>query len=182
MALSAYVSEKTIDLLTKYGYSFCVMLLNPDSYLGTSTLYALKQEHEPESLTAREATHHMKEEFLNKARENLKAAQICFENGLYNACANRSYYAALQAAVAALADKGITRAAIDHKWVQADFSEMLVNRRKIYPAKLKSYLREMQILRNNADYKAADVSKKKVRIWLSCAQEMVACIEKELKL
>ncbi|OQX20714.1 MAG: hypothetical protein BWK80_35515 [Desulfobacteraceae bacterium IS3] len=39
-------------------------------------------------------------EFLNKAEENLTAAQICFENGLYNACANRAYYAALHAAVA----------------------------------------------------------------------------------
>jgi len=36
-------------------------------------------------------------EFLNKAEENLTAAQICFENGLYNACANRAYYAALSA-------------------------------------------------------------------------------------
>ncbi len=37
-----------------------------------------------------------KNEFLTKAKENLRAAQICFENGLYNACANRFYYAALQ--------------------------------------------------------------------------------------
>jgi len=36
-------------------------------------------------------------EFLNKTKENLTAAQVCFENGLFNACANRAYYAALQA-------------------------------------------------------------------------------------
>ena len=45
----------------------------------------------------------MKSEFLAKAKENLTAARLCFENGLYNACANRTYYAALQAAIAALA-------------------------------------------------------------------------------
>ncbi len=48
----------------------------------------------------------MKTEFLAKAEENLTAAQVCFENGLFNACANRAYYAALHAAVAALAHKG----------------------------------------------------------------------------
>ena len=38
-------------------------------------------------------------EFLTKAQENLKAAQLCFDHELYNACANRIYYAALHAAV-----------------------------------------------------------------------------------
>jgi len=33
--------------------------------------------------------------FFEKAKENLASAQICFDNGLYNACDNRSYYAAL---------------------------------------------------------------------------------------
>ncbi len=31
----------------------------------------------------------METEFLEKAEENIKAAQVCFDNGLYNACANR---------------------------------------------------------------------------------------------
>ncbi len=48
----------------------------------------------------------MKTEFLARAEENLTAARICFENGLYNACANRAYYAALHTAVAALAHRG----------------------------------------------------------------------------
>jgi len=41
----------------------------------------------------------MKIEFLNKANENLTAAKICFDNGLYNACANRAYYSALHSAI-----------------------------------------------------------------------------------
>ena len=36
----------------------------------------------------------MKTEFLTKAKENLTAAQVCFDNELFNACANRAYYAA----------------------------------------------------------------------------------------
>jgi uncharacterized protein (UPF0332 family) len=52
--------------------------------------------------------------FFLKAKENLTAARICFDAGLYNACANRAYYAALQAVIAALAHNGIHRDRIDH--------------------------------------------------------------------
>ncbi|OQX23822.1 MAG: hypothetical protein BWK80_24025, partial [Desulfobacteraceae bacterium IS3] len=45
-------------------------------------------------------------EFLSKAKENLKIAQLSFDNECYNACANRSYFASFQAAVAALAAHG----------------------------------------------------------------------------
>jgi hypothetical protein len=47
------------------------------------------------------------EEFIHKARENLKAAELLFENGLYNASANRAYYAALHFAISILAKMGI---------------------------------------------------------------------------
>jgi len=82
----------------------------------------------------------MKAEFLSKAKENLAAASVCFENDLYNACANRAYYAALHAVVAALVHAGIKRDKIDHGQVQADFSGDLIKRRKIYPSRFKSCL------------------------------------------
>ena len=123
----------------------------------------------------------MNTEFFNKAKENLKAAQICFDNGLYNACANRTYYATLHAAVAALAAQGIIRERIEPEWVHAEFSDKLVNRKKVYPAHLKSYLRDMQTERNIADYTVDSVSKKKAQRWLAKAQEMMTSIEKELK-
>jgi uncharacterized protein (UPF0332 family) len=119
-------------------------------------------------------------EFLNKAEENLTAAQICFDNGLYNACANRAYYAALHAAIAALAHRGIRRDKIDHGQVQADFSNELINRRKIYPAKLKSYLPDIQFVRNKADYTDGNVGRKVVSQLLSKVREMSGLIEKEV--
>jgi len=121
-------------------------------------------------------------EFLNKAKENLTAAQVCFDNGLFNACANRAYYAALQAAVAALVHRGICRDKIDHGQVQADFSGELIKRRKIYPAKLKSYLPDMQLVRNQADYTAKQISRKVARLWLSNLEEMLRLIGKEIEL
>ncbi len=51
----------------------------------------------------------MTTEFFQKAKNNLNAAQLYFDNGFYDACANRAYYAALQAAVAALEDKGLKK-------------------------------------------------------------------------
>ncbi|OQX19474.1 MAG: hypothetical protein BWK80_36795 [Desulfobacteraceae bacterium IS3] len=122
----------------------------------------------------------MKTEFLAKAQENLTAARICFDNGLYNACANRAYYAALHAVVAALAHRGIKRDKIDHGQVQADFSGELINRRKIYPAKLKSYLPDIQFIRNKADYTDGNVGKKLVCQLLSKVREMFGLIEKEV--
>jgi uncharacterized protein (UPF0332 family) len=121
-------------------------------------------------------------EFLSKAKENLTAAQICFDNGLFNACANRAYYSALQAAVAALVHRGICRDKIDHGQVQADFSGELIKRRKIYPAKLKSYLPDMQLVRNQADYTAKQISRKVARLWLSNLEEMLGLIGKEIEL
>jgi uncharacterized protein (UPF0332 family) len=123
----------------------------------------------------------MKTEFFYKAKENLNVAQWCFDKGFYDACANRAYYAVLQASIAALADKGITRDKIDHKWVQAEFSSKLIHSRKIYPAKLKSYLPEMQSIRNYADYSDENVTRKKAFEQLSMAKEMLSLIEKELK-
>lgn len=122
----------------------------------------------------------MKEGFINKARENLRVAQISFDNGFYNASANRAYYSAFQATIFALADKGLTSSTNDHKWVQAAFSGELIKRRKIYPAKLKAYLMEMQTIRNQADYTDESVSKRLAHQQLSKAKEMFTLIEKEL--
>ncbi len=124
----------------------------------------------------------MKTEFFNKAQANLAVARMCLENGFYDACANRAYYAAFQAAIAALAERGIKRDKIGHGWVQAEFSEKLIKRQKIYPAKVKSYLMEMQIVRDRADYKSENISEKQAVQQINRANEMIALIQKELKI
>ncbi|MDM8517315.1 HEPN domain-containing protein [Desulfobacterales bacterium HSG16] len=123
----------------------------------------------------------MKYEFLDKAKENLAAAKICFDNGFYNACANRAYYAAFQAAVSALADRGIKREKLDHKWVQAEFNGKLIKRRKIYPGRMKSHLVKMQIVRDRADYSTQKVNKKAAQRQIGRVEDLITHIEKELK-
>lgn len=105
---------------------------------------------------------------------------MCFDNGFYDSCANRAYYAALQAAIAALEAIGQQRAKASHKQIQADFSEKLINRQKVYPARLKSYLMDMQGVRNQADYTNENISKKLAFQQLVKAKEMISAIEKEL--
>lgn len=121
----------------------------------------------------------MKDEFLSKAKENLTAAELLFDRSLFNASVNRAYFAAFQMAIAALADKGITSDDNDHKWVQSAFSNELVNRRKIYPGKFRSYLSDMQSVRNDADYRFIATSKKIAERQLSKAKEFLNIIEKE---
>jgi hypothetical protein len=75
----------------------------------------------------------------------------------------------LQAAIAALARHGIRRDKIDHGQVQADFSGELIKRRKIYPAKLKSYLPDMQLVRNQEDYGAEQISRTWKEIYYVCS-------------
>ncbi|MDM8536248.1 HEPN domain-containing protein [Desulfobacterales bacterium HSG17] len=123
----------------------------------------------------------MQNSFLAKAKENLRIAQISFEHKCYNACANRAYYAAFQGAVAALLDKGIKKEKLDHKRVQAGFSERLIKRQKVYPGRLKSYLMRMQLLRNTADYEYETVSKKDASVQLHKAEEMIELIKKEIE-
>ncbi|MCP4106162.1 MAG: HEPN domain-containing protein [Desulfobacteraceae bacterium] len=124
----------------------------------------------------------MKEEFLNKAKENLKIAQLSFDNKCYNACANRAYFSAFHAAIASLADKGfLPKGRNDHKWVQAEFNEKLIKRQKVYPSKIKAYLMEMQMIRNTADYEYQSVSKKDASEQIRRADEIFRLTKKEIE-
>ncbi len=101
----------------------------------------------------------MIQDFLAKAQENLHDAERALEEGRPNACANRAYYSAFQAAIAALAKENVLHSKNPHSWVQAQFAELLVKRRKRYPAAMASILMPMQELRDKADYKPLAVSK-----------------------
>jgi len=123
----------------------------------------------------------MKDEFLTKAKENIAAAELLFDNKLYNASANRAYYAAFHAAIAALAAIGIETDAISHPATQSKFNTELIYRRKVYPSRLKSYLKDLQDKRNRADYKAVFLSKTLASRQLRHAQEFVDIIKQEIE-
>lgn len=118
----------------------------------------------------------MVQEFLQKAEENLRITRLAFENGAYNASANRAYYASFHAAVAALAAEGLKKKGHPHDWVQAQFSGLLIRQRKLYPSAMKSYLVDMLEQREDADYSETMISKANARLQLKQATEFVTAV------
>ncbi len=102
------------------------------------------------------------EEYLEKAEESLAGAESEYINGRYNNSANRCYYAAFQAAVYALARAGIAppghEAEWGHEFVRSQFIGQLINRRKLYPASLRTVLEQNRALRQTADYRRDHVT------------------------
>jgi uncharacterized protein (UPF0332 family) len=115
-------------------------------------------------------------EFLAKAQENLRDAERAFEEERYNASANRAYYAAFQAAIAALAQENIMQDKNSHSWVQAQFSERLIKARKYYPVKLSSYLLDMQKVRDKADYKPNMTNQQSAKKQINQSKEFLSFI------
>jgi uncharacterized protein (UPF0332 family) len=92
--------------------------------------------------------------YLTKAYESLLTAESEFANGRYNSCANRTYYACFQAAIAAILTEGIRPVGQwNHQYVQAQFVGVLINKRKRYESELRRVLSDNQILRDKADYR-----------------------------
>ncbi len=118
----------------------------------------------------------MIQEFLDKASENLRDSERALEEERWNASANRAYYACFQAAIAALAEENTTHPKNPHSWVQSQFAELLVKRRKRYPAAMASYLMPMQELRDKADYKPLSVSKGEATKQVRMAREFLSTI------
>ena len=120
--------------------------------------------------------------YLEKAQENLAAAQSEFINGRCNSCASRAYYACFQAAIFALVRAGIHPSGRDDYWrhdfVQAEFNGQLVNRRKAYPAGLRTTLIQTYALRVRADYLRDRVSETQAGRTSDRAEEFVDTISR----
>jgi len=116
-------------------------------------------------------------DFKAKASQNLTVAEWCYQNGHYDACCNRAYYAMFQVAIAALANKGITPSQdhIDHTWVQSHFVKYFCNEHKIFP-KFRNYLLDAQTRRNQADYRPESLNQRKANQQLSWANEFVQTV------
>jgi len=77
---------------------------------------------------------------IAKAEESLKAAELCYNAGLYNSSASRAYYAMFQAAQVALEKAGFKRAEWSHTALRATFANELTRRRKLYSPFLACHL------------------------------------------
>lgn len=120
--------------------------------------------------------------FLEKARESLASAEDDLAKGRFNACARNAYYAAFQAAVAALASEGIRPSGHfwGHDFVAAQFAGSLIRRRKAYPGRLRSLLSDALETRTRADYSTGFINRRQASDTLKDVAMLVSLVEEKL--
>lgn len=103
-----------------------------------------------------------------------------FEAELYDPCTSRCYYAMFQMAVATVTKLGIRppkEGTYSHSWVQAVIAQEVIHRRKRMPRKFANYLPLVLELRQEADYKEVEVSRKKAEKALRMAMEFLEVLK-----
>ncbi len=122
------------------------------------------------------------ERYLRKARESLASAQADVRAKRYNSAANRAYYAAFQAAVAALISYSVKPEGRnwEHRYVNSQFSGKLIWRRELFKSGMAEVLDKLFDVRINADYKPDPVSAKHEERSVRVAREFVEEIEGKL--
>ncbi|MFQ5823872.1 MAG: HEPN domain-containing protein [bacterium] len=122
------------------------------------------------------------EVYLTKAENSLKAAQLCYENGLFDDAVSRAYYSILRASIALLVNLGfVPETKRIHHWVQAVFPRECVRRRKIVPKELVAYFTELHNERDIADYQTKFLSKKSAEKSIKKSHIFISVIQKEVK-
>ncbi len=118
--------------------------------------------------------------FLHRSAQNLQAAELLLNAALYDASANRAYYAAFDAAFVACLHFGVPIVP-DHAKVLSAFCGELVARRKIFPADMKKMLYDLQQNRIRADYGNAALSKNVAQTSMKTAITIVSTITEKIR-
>jgi uncharacterized protein (UPF0332 family) len=122
--------------------------------------------------------------FLAKARSNLEAAERDRSHRAFDPCVSRAYFAAFQAAIAALLALAEYRRRghyWDHGEIAAKFTRRLIRQRKIFSSDTASILDELKTRRHQADYSTTSMSEKIAERALDKARKLVELIEAALE-
>jgi len=112
-----------------------------------------------------------------RAKEDLKEAEILFEENSFRGAVSRAYYGFFEAAHAALITKGIT--AKTHAGVIAQFSLSFIKTKKI-PVKFIRFFKEAEKAREEADYQfLKEFKKEEAENIIKTTKEFIEVIEKE---
>src|SRR2546426_8828856 len=101
--------------------------------------------------------------FLAKAQSNLQAAERDQSHCAFDPCVSRAYFAAFQAAIAALlalADYQRRGQHWDHGEIAAEFTRRLIRQRKVFGGEIASILDDLKTRRHQADYSTVSMSDK----------------------
>jgi uncharacterized protein (UPF0332 family) len=118
-----------------------------------------------------------------KACQALSVAELAYKSGFYDEAVCRSYFAVLKAALALLASLGLqpkNTVRIGY-WVQANFANECIHRRKLMPAESARWLTELRNLRVQAEYTDEMMTERKARQAIKLAREFLAAVERRLK-
>jgi uncharacterized protein (UPF0332 family) len=123
------------------------------------------------------------ERYLRKARESLASAKADARAKRYNSAANRAYYAAFQAAVAALIHWRVRAAETDweHRFVAAEFSGRLILRRKVFVREFATTLPRLFQLRIRADYRPVETSSRAAAYAVRGADAFVSNVSENMQ-
>jgi uncharacterized protein (UPF0332 family) len=120
--------------------------------------------------------------YLSKARNSLRTAQSAYEQGDFDSCASRAYFAVLQAEIAALIKlTEFRQEQWRHERVQAEFNQRLIQARKVFPASLRSTHDDLIGRRHTADYTDQLISARTAERCLRKGAEMFTTIERVLE-
>lgn len=115
--------------------------------------------------------------YLAKAKNNLRTAQSAYEQGDFDSCASRAYFAVFHVEIAALVK--LTEFRQDrwgHDQVQAEFNRRLIRSRKLFSSSLRFIHNDLIGRRHIADYKDQHVGTRTAERCLKKAAEMVSTI------
>jgi uncharacterized protein (UPF0332 family) len=118
-----------------------------------------------------------------KACQALSVAELAYENGFYDEAVCRSYFAVLKAALALLASLGLQpkdTVRIGY-WVQANFANECIHRRKLMPAESANIMSDLRDMRSRAEYTDEMMTERKARQAIKLAREFLAAVERRLK-
>jgi len=115
--------------------------------------------------------------YLAKARNNLRTAQSAYDQGDFDSCASRTYFAVFHVEIAALVK--LTEFRQDrwgHDRVQEEFNRRLIRSRKLFPSSLRFIHNDLIGRRHIADYKDQHTSVRTDERCMKQATDMVATI------
>jgi hypothetical protein len=121
--------------------------------------------------------------YLTKAEQCLAGAALAVAHGHFNNAANRAYYAAFQAAIAALRAAGVeppTPRYWGHDFVLREYCARLARPRGAYPPGSAPLFKALQDERLKADYEVEMLSRASGEHALALAQEFVAAVRQRL--
>ncbi len=115
--------------------------------------------------------------YLAKARNNLGTAQGAYDQGDFDSCVSRAYFAVFQVEIAALIK--LTEFRQDrwgHDRVQEEFNRRLIRSRKLFPSSLRFVHNDLIGRRHIADYTDQHLSARTAERCLKHATETVMTI------